>query len=58
MLGILLQESLELAYVSITIVCKCMKGVYYTIFVKHKPLSIELKELKNKIYELEKRLDH
>ena len=56
MLGILLQESLELAYVSITIICKCMKGVY-TIFVKQKPLSIELKELKNKIYELEKRLE-
>ena len=56
MLGILLSEGVEVMYSIAKITYEASRGVYYWYYDEEKPENIKIKNLENRIVELEKQL--
>jgi predicted RNase H-like nuclease (RuvC/YqgF family) len=56
MLGILLNEGVEVMYSIVKITYEASRGVYYWYYDEEKPENKKIKNLENRIEELEKQL--
>ena len=58
MLGILLNEGVEVMYSIVKITYEASRGVYYWYYDEEKPENKKIKNLENRIEELEKQLNN
>ena len=57
MLGLLVQESVELTLVTFKLAARCVRNIYRYFVPEEQPLLLELKELQVKLQDLTKRVE-